>query len=371
MKRMLIALLALTMCLSGCGINNINDTSSSKGAVADDQSESAVEQKPPYTQEQVNELVFAGLSSGKKEIKFDRVVSNEMVQQAVYDARYECPDVFWTTQFVASTDQLTTTLICDSIHDLDESQLATMYVELNKSVEEIIAEIDSELSDYDKLLALHDKLIELCDYDYESFGISDPEIIGFAGSSYGCLVEHKAFCEGYAQAFSLVARRLGFECGMVCGTAQEERHAWNYVKADGEYYWLDVTWDENTTESDTSFPPMHKYFLLNDELFMGNRTVDDDVPFYPECTAWENNYYVHNGLYLKSYDFEEINRLMDDHADIGGLDVMFANDESYEAAISGLMEQGEIWSTHMMLNGLAPNPYYADPELRTLTFDWQ
>lgn len=366
MKIRAVAMLApiLALCLGGCGLDTIKE-------MADDKLEKNAEKRSSYTQEMVNEEVYAGLIAGKKIIEFDGVVSSDMVQQAVYNARYECPEVFWTDGFSVSTGYKSTTLECDSIHDLDEDRIAEMNKELDAAVEEIAAEVDKDLSDHDKLLYLHDRLIELCDYDYDSYSSGDSEVIGFAGSAYGCLVERKAFCEGYAKAFKLLANRLGYECGMVCGQSRGDNHAWNYVKADGEYYWIDVTWDENATETDTDFPPMHKYFLLNDELFMQGRTVDDDVPFVPQCSSMEDNFYVYGGLYLDSYSFEELDSLMDAHADEGGLDMMFSNSESYEAAVEEFMTQGEIWNTHIMQNGGEPLPYYVDPDLRTLTIGWR
>ena len=368
MKRYTAAVLVLVMCLSSCGLAQLKEDFGEK---MDEKIEQHAAEKTTYTQEQLDKEVFEGLSAGKKTIVFDGVVSSDMVQQSVYNARYACPDVFWTEGFSVSTDYSTTTLECESIHDVDEQQLANMYVELNNAVDTIAASIDSGASDYDRLLSLHDKLIEICDYDHDAYAATDQETIGFAGSSYGCLVEHKAVCEGYAHAFSLVARKMGFECGIVCGTSRGENHAWNYVKADGDYYWLDVTWDENATEADGDFLPIHKYFLLDDELFMAGRTVDKDVPFVPQCTMMDNNYYVHNGLYLEGYSFADIDSLMTEHADEGGLDLMFADDESYQTAIDELMENGSIWNTQVMQNGAEAAPYFADPELRTLTITWQ
>ncbi|MBR5336702.1 MAG: Ig-like domain-containing protein [Lachnospiraceae bacterium] len=56
-------------------------------------------------------------------------------------------------------------------------------------------------------------------------------------------------CEGYSRAFKMVCDKLGIECIIVGGTAYHpdgtpEGHMWNYVKLDGAWYAVDVTWDD-------------------------------------------------------------------------------------------------------------------------------
>lgn len=365
MKKALIPVLAAALMLNGCGLSDIKEAISEK---VDEKIEEHSIEKGSYTQEQVNEKIYKELAECKRKIVFDGVVSTEMVQNAVYGARYDRPDVFWTGGFTVSTDYSTTTLECESVHDLDEKALAEMKADMDSSLDKVVKEASSGAADFDKLLILHDKLIEICDYDYDAAKASDSEDIGFAGSSYGCLVEHKAVCEGYAQAFSLAARKMGFECGMVCGMARNEKHAWNYVKIDGEYYWLDVTWDENATENnELGFVPMHKYFMLDDSRFMKGRTVEEDVPFVPVCSSMDENYYVKNGLYLESYSFDQVNSLMNAQAGKGGIDMMFADRDSYDEALDDLMENGNIWNTDVMMGGVDNAPYFADPELFILT----
>ena len=365
MKRKLSLVLAVALMLSGCGLDEMRDAISEK---VDEKIEEHSIEKSEYTQEQVNAKIYNELAECKRKIVFDGVVSTEMVQNAVYGARYDRPDIFWTGDFTVSTDYSTTTLECDSVNDLDEKALAKKKKDLDKALDKVVKEVSGQGSAFDDLLALHDKLIEICDYDYSAANTSDPNSIGFAGSSYGCLVEHKAVCEGYAQAFSLAARKMGYECGIVCGVARNEKHAWNYVKIDGKYYWLDVTWDENATENTTGYAPMHKFFLLDDSRLMKGRTLEDDVPFVPQCDSMDENYYVKNGLYLESYSFEQVNELMNAHADEGGIDIMFADKESYEAALDDLMKNGSIWNADVMQYRTDNNaPYFKDDELYIIT----
>lgn len=69
-------------------------------------------------------------------------------------------------------------------------------------------------------------------------------------TAYGALVKREAVCQGYAHAFYLLASR----CGLEAYTVSSEDHAWNIIKLDdGNYYHVDVTW-EDPYESDTGRP---------------------------------------------------------------------------------------------------------------------
>lgn len=367
MKKAVIAALAAAIGLSSCGLYDGIDYVDMK--LCESIEEHAV-RTTEYSEDDVMEIVHTALAAGKTTVKFDGVVSNDMAQNVIRRIRYECPDVFWTKGFSLATDYRSSTLSCDSVHGYDDIKLKEMVSQLAAAVDEVTNGVDESWSDYDKILYVHDYILDNCEYDYEAAASESDDIIGFAGTSYGCLIEHKAICEGYAQAFDLIMRRLGFDCGMASGMAGGELHAWNYIKADGKYYWLDVTWDDNMTENGSDHSPRYKFFMLNDQLFLNGKTLCDDVPFIPHCDALEDNYYVHNGLYIDEYDFGTVNGLMIDHYDDGGLDIMFADGESYTAALNDLMENGSIWQTQPMLDGHEPAPYYPDEKMHTLTMSW-
>lgn len=373
MKKRLAALLAAVLCLGGCGLDMLDQDLSEK---VDEKIEQNAVNKTIYDQEKVNEEVVEGLKAGKTKIVFDGVVSTDMVQNAIDLTGYTAPEVFWTGGFTVSTDYSTTTLECETIFGLDETQLAEMTAEMQAVADELAEKASAFDSDYEKLLSLHNSLIEICDYDYDAYdSISkaaddDAEAAGYSGSAYGCLVKHKAVCEGYAKAFMLVAQKLGFECGLASGIARGDRHAWNYVKADGEYYWIDVTWDENATENDTAITPMYRFFLVNDEIINKDHSVGSDVPFVPQCTSMADNYYVHSGLYLESYDFGTVDSIMSANSDKGGADIMFATDEAYAEAVSDLIDGANIWNTAIGQSGIKFGPYFADEDYRTITLTW-
>ena len=61
-------------------------------------------------------------------------------------------------------------------------------------------------------------------------------------TSYGAFVNHNAVCQGYALAFKVLMDRAGIPCCYVSSDAIN--HAWNMVRLDGNWYHVDVTWDD-------------------------------------------------------------------------------------------------------------------------------
>lgn len=62
-------------------------------------------------------------------------------------------------------------------------------------------------------------------------------------------------CEGYARAFKVLCDELGIPCVLTSGAARStafgtpEQHMWNDVELDGQWYAVDVTWNDPTVKS--------------------------------------------------------------------------------------------------------------------------
>ena len=152
-------------------------------------------------------------------------------------------------------------------------------------VEDIISGVPD--GDYEKALYIHDKIAGICTYN---IGDDYP----YSATAYGCLVDGQANCEGYAKAFNYLAGRVGMKCILVTGqTDNGENHAWNQIMIDGEWYNIDVTWDD----MDSADGVRRVYFLCDDDVFCRTH-IADNLYFTPfVCTSDINNYYVKNGFF--------------------------------------------------------------------------
>ncbi|MBR2786502.1 MAG: hypothetical protein IKD76_03295 [Clostridia bacterium] len=132
-------------------------------------------------------------------------------------------------------------------------------------VEKAVAEVESikaEVlqgatgSNYEKIKYIHNWIVDNVKYDATA---SDN-----ISNIYGCLVNRKVVCEGYARAFKYLLDELDIPVVLVSGIAvgddgKSERHAWNYVYINNNWYAIDTTWD--------------------DPIIIGNGRVDEKIKY--------------------------------------------------------------------------------------------
>lgn len=88
-------------------------------------------------------------------------------------------------------------------------------------------------------------------------------------------------CEGYSRAFKLICDELGIPCILVSGSSTNSQsktaeHMWNYVRLHGNWYAVDVTWDDPVTGSGGDSTGTDTYFLVgrNTKNEAGKRFAD-------------------------------------------------------------------------------------------------
>ena len=122
-------------------------------------------------------------------------------------------------------------------------------------------------------------------------------------------------CRGYAAAYQYLCTLAGIECCVVEGVAGDETHAWNLVRLDGEYYYVDVTWgnasyarDSGEDISDISFIDYAYFGFTTEEMQRSHEPYGTFT--LPVCTATADSYYVHEGLYVAEWDADTIGSLL-------------------------------------------------------------
>ncbi|MBQ3527299.1 MAG: leucine-rich repeat protein [Clostridia bacterium] len=138
-------------------------------------------------------------------------------------------------------------------------------VETLKSKIESIVSLTDGMSDFEKALYLHDYVVLNCQYDKElaallSEGKITGEVYTDRYTEYGVLNAGKGICGSYAKAYEALMNAAGVEC--IYLSSSKMNHAWNLVKLDGEWYHVDVCWDDPTPDREGLSG--RDYFLLND-----------------------------------------------------------------------------------------------------------
>ena len=152
----------------------------------------------------------------------------------------------------------------------DRSALSAEEAELLELCEGVLAEcVTADMSGYEKELAIHDWMVQWADYDHSHAAESL--------SPLAFLRDRKAICLGYANTFQILMDLLDIECITVVGAAyhSSEDHAWNMVRLDGDWYCVDVTWDDSGG---------HRYFNVTSD-FMRATDHQWDYDGVPEAVS--------------------------------------------------------------------------------------
>lgn len=139
--------------------------------------------------------------------------------------------------------------------------LAPTYLMSEEQSNAVDAEVDrlidsfgftSETTDLQKVRAIYDYLCENVVYDE-----SDVDDGDLRHSTYAALILKSAVCQGYASAFYRLALTCGIHTRVVSGVGYtsggSENHGWNIVELDGQYYYVDATWDAARIQEDVGY----------------------------------------------------------------------------------------------------------------------
>ncbi len=118
---------------------------------------------------------------------------------------------------------------------------------------EILSEIiGNEMNDEEKVRAVHDWIVLNTRYD----------VTGTGRSAFDVLNLGSAVCQGYTLTAFEMLREAGIEVAIIAGVP-EMNHVWNMVKVCGNWYHLDVTY--NDPLPDAAPTVRYDYFLKSDD----------------------------------------------------------------------------------------------------------
>lgn len=242
----------------------------------------------------------------------------------------------------------------------------SIYDDIMSSANKLVDAASQKGSDYEMALFVHDYLVDHVDYDdatlkklekakYQSNAFYP------ATTPYGALNDEKAVCSGYSAAFQLVMKQLGIDCGRASGSKKDGgSHEWNYILLDGDYYYVDVTWDDPVSDNakkDVS-SPMHTYFCITTDELLKNRTIDK-AQALPKCTATKMNYFVMSNLFLEKYDYDKVIDIIKKN-DFKETYIKFGSESEAKKALKDLVDDKKIFKLKEFKDGVN---YYQDDSI--------
>ena len=300
-------------------------------------------------------------------------ITAEQLDRVFSALLYDNPDLFFVgRKCTISTKWLRT--FCTIEYIIDKEEYPEAKSALDQAAEKVISGLSKPDDEWQTELEIHDYIIDNCEYK-----LVESELV--YSSAYGALVNGSAACEGYSKAAKLLFDRAGIESAVLSGTSENfdgtrGAHMWNAVKIDGDFYYLDCTWDDPLNDSGANIK-IYSYFNINNDMIAGSHS---DFSYDFNCTQTKANYYVKTGRYFESYDRSDEKRLAALLADAlnSGEDtvqIRFGNESAYNGAVADLVDSGRIYNVLLAAKkktmvDLSTDSlvYYKDPGQLMLTF---
>ena len=241
-------------------------------------------------QKLVYAAIYEGVKAHSAAIDVQSIGANaDDIDKAFFAMDYENPQFFWLKSGYSYSYSGSKVYYVKPKYSRTASEAAKILPKLEAAVNKIGSEALKQETLFECVKYVHDSIINGSEYV-----LSGDEHIRDAD---GALVNSEALCEGYSKAFAYICQSIGIEAICVSGTANGGSHMWNLVKLDGNWYHMDVTFDDPI-----STEPMceYTYFCLTTAGITKDHVISGNPYTIPNCTATKYNYYKASGTSVYS-----------------------------------------------------------------------
>lgn len=193
---------------------------------------------------------------------------------------------------------------------------------LTEIVNPIIAEANTYVTDYEKA-----KFI----YEYICSNVEYNPLVEHRQNILSTFLSKECVCRGYAASIQFLFTKLGIQSAIITGVARDEAHAWNLIKLDDAYYYMDATWGNSSLLDENSV--MGKYVNFNyftmttDDLYLNY--IPDKLFDLPFSSGIEHNFFARENCYYTEWMPEVIGgKIAVTYNDGGG--VIIIKTDSYD-----------------------------------------
>lgn len=195
------------------------------------------------------DTIKAAAEKGDTVAKFNKAYSYNDVTTATVAVMVDNPYMVWVKNFSYGTKTKAgyTSSYIRYVPDLLEDKAGALQT-MNDYLKPVLDKASKMSSDIDKVKFVHDWLI----YNVNEASAQDGDM--YYHGAYAAAVDKKGVCQAYSNLFVYCMQKLGIVSSAVRGTTWcGEEHIWNLVKVGGDWYELDVYWDDVITKSETDF----------------------------------------------------------------------------------------------------------------------
>lgn len=232
------------------------------------------------------------------------------VMETAYKAiRRDYGGIFWVDGYRYETTKDAT--VFTPTYSMTQDEKGWYATQIKNDVAEVTAKLRG--NDYDKVKALYEYLVKNVAYN---------ESAENGQNILSVFLENETVCNGYASATQYVLDLVGVESIIVTGYSGNEKHAWNYVMLNGNWYQMDVTYGATSDRVDGID---YLYMTMTDDICNMNHIADDTyVP--PVCDSMEDNYFVQEGMFFKSTQMGELSKYIETQYNKKNPEIIFVTD---------------------------------------------
>ena len=292
------------------------------------------------TEQEVYLQIYSGCEHLTTHISLTPCTKDEM-DRALTAFEYDWPEFYWTTSEPSSYQTVNDAVV--SIEFTVPENAEEIMQQTKAKAEEIINAGKAAISPDDTYLMLKyffDTIVDCTDYIPSETDHSDQLMSSV-------LLEGRGVCAAYAKTFLYLCQLSDIECALVTGSSKGDSHAWNAVKINDQWYWVDVTWGDPLSNVGSPEPITNYNYLAaaDDFIYLEHSlemTPEDQAAgrydmnahfTIPTCTDDSLEFLKLEGAYFETYDEDVLKNYIADAAkddNLYRLPVRFANAADYE-----------------------------------------
>lgn len=250
-------------------------------------------------------------------------------------------------------------------YSMTDAEVDSCRLLIDREVRECFSHMPQGADEYNTVKYLYEWLIKNTEYDRD---VEDNQNI------CSVFLQGRSVCQGYAKAMQYMLQKADISCLMLTGFTNGERHAWNLVRVNGNYYYLDPTWGDasytyqGSASEGSSAPTInYDYFLVTEDEMTRTHSFEKVVEL-PKCTADKDNYYVREGLMFTEYDEQQLAQIFgsEEAKEKDYVTIKCAGVGSYEKMMDMLIGSQKIFD--FIDNQGASISYTVNEEQRIISF---
>lgn len=223
------------------------------------------------------------------------------------------PEIFYVEGYTFTENKVAnnvTDITFSAIYSMTKDEAKNVLQEIEDKADACVSGIPDGAGDYEKVKYVYEYLIRNTEYNLAAKDNQNICSVFLYGESV---------CQGYAKATQYLLQKCGVVSTLVLGEIMGgSSHAWNLVKVDGEYYYVDTTWGDASYQIDNrdnieDIPVVdinYDYLCVTTEQLSRTHSINNVVGL-PQCTCLDANYYVREGVYFVDYNSDQIQQAFD------------------------------------------------------------